>query len=67
MANLAWIMLAWITVGALLAAAGHTYRRLRYGKPTVRHLANHPGRNPHLLRECRRIHAQPLATRKEKP
>jgi hypothetical protein len=68
MANLVWIVPAWIAVGALLAAAGHTYRRLTGGK---RHLPaapdNTPGRDPHLLWECRHIHAQPTAnTRREK-
>ena len=32
MANLAWIVPAWITAGALIAAAGLVYRRLRYGR-----------------------------------
>jgi hypothetical protein len=68
MANLFWIVPAWIAVGALLAAAGHTYRRLTGGK---RHLPaapdNTPGRDPELLSECRHIANQPTATRKEKP
>jgi hypothetical protein len=48
MANLVWIVPAWIAVGALLAAAGWTYARLtkRQARQTIRrleHLANHPG------------------------
>jgi hypothetical protein len=52
---------------AMLAAAGWTYARLTKRAQVPAAPDNTPGRDPHLLWECRHIANQPTATRKEKP